>query len=53
MQVFRDRPATLETGVHAVPVLDQAGWHGSRDLPAAAVPADVTLAPLPRPTRPS
>ncbi len=42
--------ATLETGVHAVLVLDQAAWHGSRGLlspPPAAVPADVTLVPLP------
>ncbi len=37
--------ATLETGVHAVLVLDQAGWHGSRGL--RTVPADVTLVPLP------
>src|ERR671916_413379 len=30
--------------VHAVLVLDRAGWHGARRL---AVPADVTLVPLP------
>jgi transposase len=34
----------LEPGVHAVLILDQAGWHGSRRL---AVPENVTLLPLP------
>ena len=34
----------LEPGTHAVLILDQAGWHGSRRL---AVPGNVTLLPLP------
>ncbi len=34
----------LEPGVHAVLVLDQAGWHGS---PRLTVPGNVTLLPLP------
>jgi transposase len=34
----------LEPDTHAVLILDQAGWHGSRRL---AVPANVTLLPLP------
>ncbi|MDU7521865.1 MAG: IS630 family transposase [Roseomonas mucosa] len=36
--------ATLAPDVHAVLVLDQAGWHGSRQL---RVPGNVTLVPLP------
>jgi hypothetical protein len=36
--------AGLPGDVHAVLVLDRAGWHGARAL---AVPADVTLVPLP------
>ena len=45
MQVFLDEfAATLAPDVHAVMVLDQAGWHGSRAL---AVPDNVTLVPLP------
>jgi DDE superfamily endonuclease len=44
-QAFLDRfAATLGKDAHAVLVLDQAGWHGSRRL---AVPANVTLVPLP------
>ena len=35
---------TLPTGVHAVLVLDQAGWHGKAAL---SVPENVTLLPLP------
>ena len=31
-------------GAHAVLLLDQAGWHGSRDL---RVPENITLLPLP------
>jgi transposase len=31
-------------GAHAALILDQAGWHASRDL---AVPANITLLPLP------
>jgi hypothetical protein len=34
----------LEPGVHAVLILDQAGWHGS---PRLVVPDNVTLLPLP------
>ena len=34
----------LEPGAHAVLILDQAGWHGSRRL---IVPSNVTLQPLP------
>ena len=36
--------AGLPGDVHAVLVLDRAGWHGARAL---AVPANVTLVPLP------
>jgi len=36
---------TLPSGVHAVLMLDQAGWHGRAAL---QVPANVTLLPLPR-----
>ncbi len=35
---------SLPDGVHAVLILDRAGWHGARAL---AVPANVTLVPLP------
>lgn len=34
----------LEPGAHAVLILDQAGWHGSRRL---TVPGNITLLPLP------
>jgi putative transposase len=34
----------LAPGAHAVLILDQAGWHGSRGL---VVPGNVTLLPLP------
>ena len=45
MQAFLDRfSETLAKDDHAVMVLDQAGWHGSNAL---AVPANVTLVPLP------
>jgi transposase len=45
MQVFLDRfAATLQRDAHAVLVLDQAGWHGSRAL---ALPSTITLVPLP------
>jgi DDE superfamily endonuclease len=45
MQVFLNRfSETLGADEHAVMVLDQAGWHGSNAL---AVPANVTLVPLP------
>jgi transposase len=36
--------ATLAVDVHAVLVLDQAGWHGSRAL---VIPDNITLVPLP------
>jgi hypothetical protein len=36
--------ATLVPDVHAVLVLDQAGWHGARAL---VVPGNITLVPLP------
>ena len=45
MDLFLERfSATLAPDVHAVLVLDQAGWHGSRHL---RVPDNVTLVPLP------
>ncbi|MGA7327046.1 MAG: transposase [Rhodomicrobium sp.] len=45
MQAFLDRFAeTIADDEHAVMALDQAGWHGSNAL---AVPANVTLVPLP------
>ena len=36
--------AAVAPGAHAVLLLDQAGWHGSRDL---VVPDNITLLPLP------
>ena len=36
--------AAVAPGAHAVLLLDQAGWHGSRDL---VVPDNITLIPLP------
>jgi transposase len=45
MSAFLERfSASLAPHVHAVMVLDQAGWHGAKAL---AVPANVTLAPPP------
>ena len=45
MQEFLDGfAATLAADAHAVLVLDQAGWHGSRAL---RVPPNVTFVPLP------
>ena len=45
MQVVLDRfAATLDGDEHAVMLLDQAGWHGARDLVA---PDNVTPVPLP------
>jgi transposase len=35
---------SLRPGVHALLVLDQAGWHGAKAL---TVPANITLVPLP------
>ncbi len=34
----------VKAGAHAVVILDQAGWHGSKDL---VVPDNITLLPLP------
>lgn len=34
----------LDDGVHAVVVMDRAGWHGSREL---RIPANITIQPLP------
>jgi transposase len=36
--------AAVAPGAHAVIILDQAGWHGSKDL---VVPDNITLLPLP------
>jgi transposase len=36
--------AAVAPGAHAVLLLDQAGWHGARDL---AVPKNITLLALP------
>jgi transposase len=36
--------AAVAPGAHAVMLLDQAGWHGSRNL---VVPDNITLLPLP------
>ena len=45
MQEFLDQfSQTIAPDEHAVMILDQAGWHGSNAL---AVPANVTLVPLP------
>jgi transposase len=45
MDVFLEHFARqLEPGVHAVLVLDQAGWHDERAL---QVPGNITLLPLP------
>jgi transposase len=46
MTIFLEHFAhQLEPGVHAVLVLDQAGWHDARAL---HVPQTITLLPLPR-----
>ena len=45
MQAFLGRFAqTIGDDEHAVMILDQAGWHGSKAL---TVPANITLVPLP------
>ena len=45
MQVFLGRfSETIAEDEHAVMVLDQAGWHGSKAL---SVPASISLVPLP------
>jgi hypothetical protein len=45
MQVFLDAFAeTIADDEHVAPVLDGAGWHGSKAL---RVPSNITLVPLP------
>ena len=45
MQLHLDEIATKVTpGAHAVLILDQAGWHGAKDLKA---PQSISLLPLP------
>ena len=45
MQLHLDEIATKITpGAHAVLILDQAGWHGAKDLKA---PKNISLLPLP------
>lgn len=45
MQAFLDQfSETIAQDEHAVMILDQAGWHGSKRL---AVPSNITLLPLP------
>jgi hypothetical protein len=45
MQLHLDEIATKVTpGAHAILILDQAGWHGAKDLKA---PGNVSLLPLP------
>ena len=45
MQLHLDEIATRVTaGAHAILILDQAGWHGAKDL---KVPANLSLVPLP------
>ena len=45
MQLHLDEIATKVTpGTHAVLILDQAGWHGAKDLKA---PKNISLLPLP------
>jgi putative transposase len=45
MQTFLDGfAATLAADVHAIIVLDQAGWHGAKGL---RIPDSITLVPLP------
>jgi hypothetical protein len=48
MQAFLDRlSATIAPDEHVLLVLDQAGWHGAKDLQA---PSNITLQPLPPPS---
>jgi hypothetical protein len=45
MQLHLDEIATNVTpGAHAILILDQAGWHGAKDL---QVPSNISLLPLP------
>ena len=44
-QLHLDEIATKVTpGAHAILILDQAGWHGAKDL---KVPSNISLLPLP------
>src|SRR6516162_3967722 len=48
MQLHLDEIATKVTsGAHAIVLLDQAGWHGTKML---KVPSNMSLMPLPRPS---
>src|ERR1039457_2143444 len=45
MQLHLDEIATeVAPGAHAILILDQAGWHGAKDL---RVPSNISLLPLP------
>jgi hypothetical protein len=45
MQLHLDEIATeVAPGAHAILILDQAGWHGAKDL---SVPRNISLLPLP------
>jgi len=45
MQLHLDEIATkVSPGAHAILILDQAGWHGAKDL---KVPSNISLLPLP------
>ena len=45
MQLHLNEIATrVSPGAHAILILDQAGWHGSKEL---RVPANISLLPLP------
>ena len=45
MQIYLDKFAeTIAPDEHVLMALDQAGWHGAKDL---KVPANITLVPLP------
>ena len=45
MQLHLDEIATkVAPGAHAILILDQAGWHGAKDLKA---PSNISLLPLP------
>ena len=45
MQLHLDEIATkVAPGAHAILILDQAGWHGAKDL---KIPSNISLLPLP------
>jgi len=45
MQLHLDEIATkVSLGAHAILILDQAGWHGSKAL---KIPYNISLLPLP------